>query len=214
MKKIISLTIALLVAISLFGIDSAQAKTIKVKRHFFADKQGKYVYYSIPTKGLYKINIRNYKKTKIKSSNVKKELSNGFSYITVKGKYIYAQWEKTQGSSGLSAYKPCICRITKKGKVKVIGYGYKPVVKGKYIYYRGYKRYEDYAWQISGKRMRMKLNGSGKKQIHNKIRYKKRKFSGLKIKKVYVGEEHYYYNMGLYLYKNGRKIKLGNWYQP
>lgn len=213
MKKIISLTIALLVAISLFGIDSAQAKTIKVKRHFFADKQGKYVYYSIPTKGLYKINIRNYKKTKIKSSNVKKKPTNGFSYITVKGKYIYALWEKRQGTSPMTGIKPYICRITKKGKVKVLGRGYKPVVKGKYIYYRGCKRFEDYAWQISGKRMRMKLNGSGKKQIHNKIKYKKRKFSGLKIKKVYVGEQ-YNYNMGLYLYKNGRKIKLGNWFQP
>ena len=195
-----------------FGVSDVQAKTIKVKRDFFADKQGKYIYYSIPTKGLYRINTRTYRKKKLKSCRAKGRMTNGFYYITVKGKYIYAVWEKFQGSSGISGNKPCICRITKKGKVKVIGYGYKPVVKGKYIYYRGCKRYEDYAWQISSKRMRMKLNGSGKKQINSRIKYKKRKFFGLKIKKVYVGEQRNY-NMNLRLYKNGKKVVLGKWFQ-
>ena len=212
-RKIFLIVLMLLFVTVSFGVSDAQAKTIKLKRNVFADQQGKFVYYSIPTKGLYKINTKTYKKTFVKSCKVKGKMTNGFRYINVKGKYIYAVWEKFQGSSGLSGTKPCICRITKKGKVKVIGRGYKPVVKGKYIYYRGCKRFDDYAWQISGKKMRMRLNGTSKKQIHKKFIYKKRKFSGLKIKSVYVGE-HSNYNKNLKLYKNGRKVTLGRWFQP
>lgn len=170
-----------------------------------ACKDGKYIYYAYEMGGL-RMGIMRYdtelkSKKEICSYKVKGEGSNGFYHLSVKGKYIYAEWDKAYGTDGSNGY---IYRINKNnGNKKKITEGYSPVIKGNYIYYIKKVKVDSEHYSPSKEIYRIKLDGTGKKKVANT----KVKFVSLA---KYGDDIAYYTNEGKYYDIKGQRIKTDN----
>lgn len=147
----------------------ADAKTKTATSPGIAYKSGKYIYYAANTENAHKSGIMRYntktgKKKLIVDNWTKNKVGNGFYDITVKGKYIYATWNKGTDGYTDATY---IYRFSKNGKTKKkLATGRSPIVVGKYIYYiEGTLADNKRDTRDTGNLCRMKLNGKGKKKI-------------------------------------------------
>ena len=174
---------------------------------------------------MYKYNLKTGKKKLIKSSDIDGKETAGFSYPTVKGKYVYLQYNEVLGSSGGEIQKSYICRINiKNGKMKKLGLGENPVVIGNRIYYNKVEKeliYDEWWWYPNEKKkMSMKLDGKNKKkESSKKVKFKKRKFRTVKFKvecfEPVVDKDGRYIDEALYIEVKGKeRKKLGVWFMP
>lgn len=86
-------------------IISTNAKTIRGKISISCCKSGRYFYYSInghgTLTGINRLDTRTGKvKVIVRNDMRDKHWTNGFSNLVVKGKYIYAVWDKFAGTGG------------------------------------------------------------------------------------------------------------------
>ena len=134
-----------------------------------ACESGRYIYYAYEMSGI-RMNLMRYdtktgkKKTIVKYKKHGRR-TNGFSDISIKGKYIYATWDCFYGSGGSANY---IYRFNKNtGTAKKLATGSCPIIAGNYIYYiqEGTKKSYGKETKVTGKIYRMKLDGSAKKKV-------------------------------------------------
>lgn len=209
--KVLSLIGFLFVGVSLINNPAAKAKTIKGPINIHACRSGRFLYYSYNAGGTRDGIIRldtktGKKKTIIQNSMADSSWTNGFRNLTIKGKYIYATWDKYSGTDGALNY---IYRISKDGSsMKELACGCDMVLKGKRIYYSKCKYIDDgyggYT-EIVGKAS-MKLDGTDKRsEKGNKFSWKSSK---CEIYDLYTKEIKEYRN-GKYKYyptADGKKL--------
>lgn len=217
----------MLLAICLIA-ESVEAKTMTGYSNKYAYKSGRYIYYTAPENELMRYDTKTGKIKKLYSCKVyssytkQKELTNGFSDLKVKGKYIYVQWTKGHGTGGPGVQESYIYRISKNGKkAKKLAMGANPVIIGSRIYYDEVKKvyqYGEWWYEETQNKMSMKLNGKGKRNENVTIKVKNKKMGKYKIKvKEYSScpkdKKGNFYNQALILTKpNGKKIKLATWF--
>lgn len=149
----------------------AQAKKKTAVSPGIACQSGKYIYFACNSQRKHKSGIMRYdtkkKKTKLIVDDwINGRVGSGFYNLTVKGKYIYAMWNR-----GIRPYTNAsyIYRISKNGKKKKkLAVGRSPVVAGKYVYYIEGKLTAGGDTVDTGNVCRMKLNGKGKKKVIKK----------------------------------------------
>ncbi len=146
----------------------ASSKTITVTRGEQFAVKGRYIYYTRNMSGTRTGIVRYDTKTKQKKTIVpykyKGEWTNGFSNLTIKGKYIYAVWDHYYGTDNAEPY---IYRFDLKGKNrKRLACGYNFAMKGNKIYFTKckMKNYGDnyispvekglYSMSLAGKKMK------------------------------------------------------------
>lgn len=149
----------------------ADAKKKTATAPGIACKSGKYIYYVSNTYKKHKSGIMRYdtkkkKKKLIVDDWIDDRVGNGFYNLNVKGKYIYATWNRGFGPYTNANY---IYRFNKNGKKKKkIAIGRSPVVAGKYLYYIEGKITAGGDTMDTGNVCRVKLNGKGKKKVIKK----------------------------------------------
>ncbi len=149
---------------------SAEAKEKTADAPGIACKSGRYIYFACNTNNKHKSGIMRYdtksgKKKLIADNWVSGRLGNGFYNLSIKGKYIYATWNRGDGPYTDATY---IYRFSKDGKKKKkIAVGRSPVVAGKYLYYIEGKIAGGNTID-TGNVCRVKLNGKGKKKVIKK----------------------------------------------
>jgi hypothetical protein len=168
MKRVMNASIVLaMVLLSLVSVSSVSAKTIKGVINISACKSGKYLYYSYNTNGtrdgIIRLNTETGKKTTlIRNSMSDSSWTNGYKNLVVKGKYIYAVWDKASETGSSLNY---IYRISKDGKSKKkLGRGTDIAIVGNRIYYNKEKVNDDgEKYTATANRASMKLDGSDKR---------------------------------------------------
>lgn len=214
-SKIFQLSIVVLFFSVLFlaSIQNVSAKSINGTLNGRACKAGKYLYYSYNAGGTRDGIIRLDTKTGKRKIIVRNDISdsnwtNGYSNLVVKGKYIYATWDKYAGSGGSRTY---IYRIAKDGSSsQKLACGREMVIVGKRIYYIKC-RIEDDGFEgvtVDVGRASMNLDGSDKRsEKKNKFIWKKTgciTLAEYKQNKLNVGKFMYYAS------SDGKKLVRAN----
>lgn len=152
---------------------NAASKTEQLNVLGDAYKSGNYIYYSYNMDGnrmgIYKMNVKNKKVSKVIDHKNNGKYTNGFSDLMVKGNYIYCNYDLYPGTGDSFS---CIYRISKNGKSKKrLDYGNRPVVIGNWIYYIKHKVKTTTYYGVKTTSTvpvgiyKMKLNGSKKTRL-------------------------------------------------
>ncbi len=211
-QKILGMFLAVLLVGNLSGASGyyreAAAASVKVNCSCSMYVSDGKMYFSVRTKGLfcYDLTDGNIKRLRsTKSGNASETV--GFPWFTIKGNYIYFDWNQICNSDENNYF---VYRISKDGKnLKKLAKGYNSLVSGNRIYYQRLIADPEYIGQDYGDGFgSMKLDGTGKKKI------KEPKFSVLSnspderagekgIKKpADSGNYHYYMEDGSLMCKN------------
>ncbi len=202
MKRLVCLGVMLTLVLGCFTTVSfaASSKTKKMTAYTECVKSGNYVYCNTPS-GIYKINIKNNKKSRI--AKVGYPSYEGFAGMKLKNGYIYYSYVGMEGEMALY-------RVKTNGKSRkelasfYDGYEDGPqfAISGKKIYYKGYSNYGC----TKKFKKKMKLNGKSKsKSSYNvKTKYAKTNKSGYRV--VNKGNDE---TTKYYLRKpNGKKVYI------
>ncbi len=194
MKRNIRFIMIECLIIALFNVlsfETVSAETLTGYSSQYAARAGKYIYYIAPSKPIMRYDTKKGKTKKIYSCKAydpyikKKNYTNGFSNIAVKGNYIYVSWTKGYGTSGGEITRVYIYKISKDGKkAKKLGMGASPVIVGERIYYDELKKtyeYGEYYYESTGNKMSMDLNGKNKKREYVDIKKEENNLGNYKI---------------------------------
>lgn len=176
-NKILSVVVSMALFGNFFSMpeqSQVAAKTLKVNRPCSMCVSDGKIYFTVRTKGIYsydisKETVKRVVSTEVKDKKYHYDTTIGFSWLSAKGDYLYADWNQMPNAEENDEY---VYRISKDGKqVKELAKGYGTVLSGNRLYYTRLAEDADTGHDREDGYGSMKLDGTDKKKI------KKPKFS-------------------------------------